>query len=121
MMFSDQVDERQVASHWVRKTGYMLQKALDYRNTGNNERKFTDLYYQDLVTDAIGQLSGIYSLNGGLTPDLIAAFRRHEQENPHGKHGAHQYSLADFGLTEKDIDRHTINYQRFVSQRFSEI
>ncbi|MDD4602216.1 MAG: sulfotransferase [Bacteroidales bacterium] len=121
MIFSGDVDVKQVAGHWVRKMGYMLDKALEYRLLGNNEQKFTDLNYKDLVNDSIGQLSEIYKLNGGLTPELIAAFRKHEEENPHRKNGTHRYSLDDFGLTEADVDRYTAHYQQFVSQRFKGI
>jgi len=114
MMFSDQVDEKRIAGHWVRKTGYMLQKALDYRMRDNNQAKFTDIYYKDLIRDSVTELSRIYEQNGGLTPELIAGFRQHELEHPHRKHGIHQYSLADFHLTENDIDQQTSRYQSFL-------
>jgi hypothetical protein len=114
MIFSDEVDSQRIASHWVRKTGYMLEKALDYRAKGKNNEKFFDIRYQDLVTDSISELSEIYKMNGGLTSDLINRFRDHEKDHPHRKHGIHQYSLADFGLTEADIDYHTRQYQDFL-------
>lgn len=119
MIFSNHVSEKQVADHWVRKTGYMLDKALEYRNIDNNDRLFTDIRYQDLVADSVGQLEKIYQSDGGLTPELITAFRKHEAENPRYKHGTHHYSLDDFGLTEADIDRYTLNYQHFISERLT--
>jgi len=118
MIFSDDVDEKRVAQHWVRKTGYMLQKALDYRMKNNNQQKFTDIFYKDLISDSMGELDKIYRLDGGLTPDLKIRFEKHEQENPHRKYGTHQYSLADFGLTETDIDRHTGHYQKFITEHY---
>ena len=114
MIFSDDVDTERIASHWVRKTGYMLEKALDYRTKDDNNAKFIDIRYQDLITDSIGELSKIYKMNGGLTPDHITRIHDHEKEHPHQKHGVHQYSLADFGLTETDIDQHTKHYQDFL-------
>ncbi len=119
MIFSDDVDEKRVAQHWVRKTGYMLQKALDYRMKNNNQQKFTDIFYKDLITDSMGELDKIYRLDGGLTPDLKLRFEKHEQENPHRKYGTHQYSLADFGLTEADIDRQTEHYQKFITEHYA--
>jgi hypothetical protein len=118
MIFSDHVEEKQVAEHWVRKTGYMLDNALDYRQKDNNNKKFTDIYYKDLLTDSIGELSKIYRLNGGLTPELIDRFQLHERQHPYRKHGEHVYSLADFGLTEMDIDRHTSRYQHYISELY---
>jgi hypothetical protein len=118
MIFSDCVDEKRIAAHWVRKTGYMLDRALDYRAKDGNSEKFTDIYYNDLIRNSEEELRRIYSMNGGLTPDLRARFEKHELENPHRKYGTHQYSLADFGLTESDIDKHTIRYQQFISARY---
>jgi len=118
MMFSDDVDERRIAAHWVRKTGYMLDQALDFRLKGNNNEKFLDIYYKDLIGDSISELGRIYSMDGGLTPELIEGFKKHELEHPHRKHGVHQYSLADFGLTEADIDRHTGHYQSFIKEHY---
>jgi hypothetical protein len=118
MIFSNDVDVQRIARHWVRKTGYMLDKALGYRLQGNNTAKFTDIYYKDLITDSIQELDKIYRQNGGLTDELIARFKKHEEEHPHRKHGAHNYSLADFGLTESDIDNHTANYQQFINSHY---
>jgi hypothetical protein len=118
MIFSDHVDEKRITAHWVRKTGYMLDKALDYREKANNPAKFTDLYYDDLIRNAGKELSRIYSLDGGITPELITRFEKHEKEHPHRKYGKHQYSLSDFGLTEADIDKYTSRYRQFISEHY---
>jgi len=118
MMFSDDVDEHRIAAHWVRKTGYMLEKALDYRSQPGNGEKFLDIYYKDLVGESMKELGRIYLMDGGLNPRLIERFNQHELEHPHRKHGVHQYSLGDFGLTESDIDRHTTHYQDFIKDHY---
>ncbi|HTX87386.1 MAG TPA: sulfotransferase [Bacteroidales bacterium] len=113
-IFSSEVNREAITAHWVRKNGYMLQKAMDYRKKGNNDQKFTDLFYHDVMKDPIGELSKLYRYNGGLTPELMARFLQHEKDHPHRKYGTHQYSLADFGLTEADIDRYTADYQQYM-------
>jgi len=118
MMFSDDVDERMIARHWVRKTGYMLQQALDFRLQGNNSENFLDIWYKDLIRDSMHELGRIYSLDGGLNERLVERFRKHEVEHPHRKHGIHQYSLEDFGLSEADIDKHTSHYQEFMKEHY---
>ena len=118
MIFSDHVDEKRIAAHWIRKTGYMLDKALDYRVKDNNPARFTDIYYDDLIRNSEKELSRIYSLDGGLTPELITRFGNHEQDHPHRKYGTHHYSLADFGLTEADIDKHTRRYRQFIAELY---
>jgi hypothetical protein len=115
MIFSNHVDEKRIAAHWVRKTGYMLDKALDYRAKDNNPAGFTDIYYEDLIRNSEQELSRIYSLDGGLTPELITRFEIHERDHPHRKHGTHHYSVADFSLTEADIDKYTGRYQKFMA------
>jgi hypothetical protein len=110
MIFSSDVDERQVASHWVRKIGYMLDQAVEYRRQPGNDKKFTDIRYKDLISDSITGMEKIYQFNGGITPGLTGRFRQHELEHPHQKHGVHQYSLADFGITASEIDACTKKY-----------
>ncbi len=118
MIFSNRVNEQQVADHWVRKIGYMLDQALSYRLTPGNQEKFTDIHYKSLITDSGAELKKIYNLNGGLTPGLLERFRKHETEHPHQKHGVHQYSLADFGLSEEAIDRQTQTYRKFIADHY---
>ena len=113
MIFSNNVDTGSIARHWIRKTGYMLQKALEYRSRNDNQSKFIDIRYENLVTDSINELSRIYKMNGGLAEDQISRILQHEKEHPHQKHGVHKYALADFGLTEADIDNYTKHYQDF--------
>ncbi len=117
-IFSNEVDERQVAAHWVRKTGYMLEQALEYRLKDGNESRFTDIFYKDLLSDSVDALSLIYKQNGGMTPELAEKFRQHELEHPHRKNGMHHYALADFGLTEADIDQHTTRYQEIFNNHY---
>jgi hypothetical protein len=118
MIFSNNVDEKRIVEHWVRKTGYMLDKTLEYRSKQGNENKFTDIYYEDLIRNSEQELARIYASNGGLTPVLNNKFKSHEKEHPHRKYGTHQYSLENFGLTKKDIDKHTQLYQQFISQHY---
>jgi hypothetical protein len=118
MIFSNSVDERDVAAHWVRKIGYMLSKAMEYRLKPGNEAKFTDLHYKQLVTDSMSELERIYRLNGGLSPAIAERFRRHELEHPHRKYGIHNYSLEDFGLTAMEIDRHSGRYGDFFKENY---
>jgi len=118
MIFSNNINQRQVADHWVRKVGYMLDRALDFRSKDGNNEKFTDIHYHRFITNSEEELSKIYRLNGGLTTALTEKFRIHEATHPHRKYGVHQYSLADFGLTEQEIDHHTTSYREFILQHY---
>lgn len=118
LIFSDKVEVAQVSGHWVRKVGYMLGRALEYRRQGQNDLKFTDIHYRKLVADSIAELEKVYRMNGGLTEELTTLFKQHEAENPHRKHGTHVYSLEDFGLTAADIERNTGEYRQFFREHY---
>ncbi|MBE0647454.1 MAG: sulfotransferase [Bacteroidales bacterium] len=114
MIFSDEVNPRRIAERWIRKTGYALDKAIEFRKRGNHDELFVDVHYKDLVTDSMKEMEKIYRLDGGLTSQLTEQFVRHEKEHPHQKHGVHRYDLTDFNVTKADIDQHTSHYQQFI-------
>jgi hypothetical protein len=118
MIFSDEVDAKAIGKHWVRKTGYMLDKALDHRLKGDNNQRFTDIYYKDLITDSEAEMRKIYATIGGLSDGLVHRFEQHEKEHPHRKHGTHNYSMGDFHLTASDIDHSTSRYQQFMKDHY---
>jgi hypothetical protein len=116
MIFSDHVDRNRITAHWVRKNGYMLEKAIEYRSKEDDDRKFTDIFYHDFIKEPVKELERLYRLDGGMTAGLAERFRQHEKDHPHRKYGTHRYSLEDFGLTEATIDRYTSHYQEFMKQ-----
>ena len=111
-MFSDEVSAQEVANHWVKKIGYMLTRALEYREKNNHIQKFIDVSYQDLVEDNQNVMKRIYSnRNSEITSELQQIFENSERTNPKGKYGIHKYHLKDFGIDEDFIDKYTKEYQ----------
>lgn len=115
VIFSDQADGNAIARHWIRKTGYMLQKGLDYRNTNQHKHQFTDIFYNDLKDTSAKVLTRIYQLDGGMTPELLSRFEKAERENPMRKYGIHDYQLQDFGVDLSDIENQTKPYREFIA------
>jgi hypothetical protein len=115
MIFSNEVSGKEIADHWVRKTGYMLDRAIEFRKKEGHEKLFMDIGYPDLIEDTFKELSRIYAMNDGISPEKKARFEQHEKEHPPRKFGVHRYSLDDFNITKADIDHHTMHYQEFVS------
>lgn len=114
VIFSRRVDPVRIARHWVRKTGYMLSKGLEYRKRKGNESKFSDLFYADFITHPIENINQIYQGLNLYNPSVVSQFEQADRQNPQGKYGIHEYNLQDFGLTVQDIDRHTLGYQHFL-------
>ena len=110
VIFSDHVDISEVTRHWVRKTEYMLNKGIAYRLEGSHENCFTDIIYEELVTDPLVQLEKIYRRFKGITGSLRAGFKKADLENPQGKYGIHEYSLSDFGLNEEELVQRNATY-----------
>jgi hypothetical protein len=115
-IFSDEVPREEVASHWIRKTTYMLEKGLEYRNQENNQAKFTDILYEHLVADSMGELEKVYRNNGGMSEELSEKFRKAEIENPKGKYGVHEYGIDEFGVTREELVRFNDTYFKLYSQ-----
>ena len=116
VIFSDNADGNAIARHWIRKTGYMLQKGMDYRNASPHKEQFTDILYNELRDTSSEVLSKIYRLDGGVTPELITRFEKAERENPMRKYGIHDYKLDDFGVSKEDILKETVQYRNFISK-----
>jgi hypothetical protein len=115
VIFSNHVELESVASHWVRKIGYMLAKGMEYRIKEGNEQKFTDIIYDRFTNDPMPDLQRIYSRFGGISKDQSDRFVKSHDENPQGKYGFHQYSLQDFGLTPEDLGRQSNSYPFFYN------
>ena len=114
VMFSNDVDKHEVAEHWVRKNGYMLDRALEFHEKNGHRIEFTDILYRDLVDNSIAVLNRIYKdRNETISPALENIFGEVNKKNYKNKYGRHFYDLADFGIDENYIDKYTKKYQEF--------
>jgi hypothetical protein len=114
ILFSDHVDAHEVAEHWVKKIGYMLSRALEYRSQTTTPNQVIDVFYKELVDNSTNVLNQIYrEQNLAISPDLQKVFEMTERSNPRSKYGRHQYSLEDFGINRDFIDEASMSYQMF--------
>jgi len=114
ILFSKEVYQKDVAKHWVRKNGFMLEKALEYRKSNNKEVSFTNVSYKELIKDSLGVIEQIYADRGEvISQELKAVFEKSNSDNPKGKYGVHQYNLDDFGVDEAYIRKFTKKYEQF--------
>lgn len=114
ILFSNHVNAGEVAQHWVRKIGYMLTRAMEYREKNTGNRQIIDVLYNDLVSDSKSVLNKIYhNQNLEISPELQQLFEFSEKLNPRGKYGIHHYAHKDFGIDHDYIDSFTSKYQEF--------
>ena len=114
ILFSEEVDQEVVAEHWVRKNGYMLSKALEYRSNKEDNSSFTDVSYKELVDGTMKVLKRIYKDCGAeVSDELLRIFEASNRLNPKGKYGKHQYNLEEFGIDEAYLRQFTSSYEEF--------
>lgn len=68
-----------------------------------HQDQFHDIYFDDVVKDPFGTVLGVYE-KFGITPptDMQQRMQQYLDDSPRGKHGKHEYSLADYCLTEEN-------------------
>ncbi len=115
-MFSDAVTKKSVADHWVRKIGYMLDKATESRTKHGNESDFLDIDFNNLVSDSMTEMQRIYNhTDMELSEEKRQIIAANEKLNPPGKYGKHIYSHAELDVTKESIDQASKNYQTFYN------
>lgn len=78
--------------------------------------KVLDVRYSDMMGDPLAVVEQIYAhCDLTLPPSRKTAIADHHAQNPKGKHGSHEYSLAEFGLNNADIaKRYSAYSERFL-------
>jgi len=70
-----------------------------------------DLWHRDLVRDPIAGVRAIYeAFEAELSPPAEARMRDWVDAHPREEHGAHRYSLGDFGI---EPERHGALFSRY--------
>jgi hypothetical protein len=112
MIFSDEVDPKRVASHWLHKIENMASRTIATRERVN-DRGFIDVGYYDVVENPIAQIARIYETAGmKLTPEARDAMEASRRVNKQHKYGRHTYSLADFGVTRDEVESRMSAYRK---------
>lgn len=91
----------------------MLDTVMRQRAEGviPNER-IIDVRYHDLMTDPIGTLRSVYERIGAeFTDEVRQRVLAYLAAKPKGTHGAHEYSLAEFGLDATELRHRFADYQ----------
>jgi len=111
-VFSNAVDPKEVAEHWVRKVRRLMEVSIATREQraerggeGVDEGAFIDVSYYDLLKDPIAEVARIYDFAGiDFDAGVESAARAMTQRNVQNKYGRHRYRLEDFGLSNESID-----------------
>src|SRR6187549_1701775 len=112
-IFSDQVTLEHVTRHWIKKTGYMLARGIQFRNA-HPEEKYTDVHYKQLVSSPLEVLENIYRFGDPVSNELKQKFQETEKLNTQYRYGKHTYKLEDFGIKPEEITSLVEMYEGFL-------
>jgi len=75
-----------------------------FENEPKEKQPFYNVEYSEMIKNPIEIIRGIYDQYGiAFTADAEERMRSWLANNPQHKHGRHQYSMEEYGLTEEDI------------------
>src|SRR5690606_37984824 len=109
-VYSDQIDYRGIGRSFIDTFQLMIDRSETYR-AKHGQDSIHDVQYADTLRDPLETVRGIYAAFGEtLTPEAEAAMKAFLAANPKGKHGKHEYDLAEFGLTREGVRERFASY-----------
>ncbi|MEJ2132056.1 MAG: sulfotransferase [Gammaproteobacteria bacterium] len=118
--FSEHVDMADIGTTWSRLWAIGLERTLEFRRTHPaHASRFLDVRYAELVSDPLAVVQRIYAHIGlAMTEAARAGMARYLAEHRQGRHGRHEYRLADYGLDpEREWSRFETYAQRYGIER----
>jgi hypothetical protein len=107
---SDRDDAEELGAEQVDSWVEGVRRAMDFRNRMGNSR-FADVSFADLQSDPIGTLQAAYDTLGlTFTDATLASVKRWATDHRPGSRGAHEYDLADYGLTSEGVRERFADY-----------
>lgn len=108
--FSDADHTGYIAEHWTRMLETSVARVDAFRHA-RPDHPILDVAYRDLIADPVKVVETIYAFAGrDLSGPAADAMRAYLAANPAGKHGAHRYDLAEFGLEAADVSARFAGY-----------
>lgn len=113
MGFMGRIDTDWLKENCTYQAVLHAERMLDYRDKHGPD-SMIDVHYADLMADPMAAMRRLYvSLGDVLTPEAEAAMQAWLDANPQGKFGKHDYKLAQYGLSVKEL---APKFERYLSQ-----
>ncbi len=109
---SDRDDRPELGAEQLNCWAEGISRAMDFRRRAGDDR-FCDVSFADLQNDPVGTLARSYASLGLTFTDASARAVRHwARGHEPGSRGAHDYELADYGLTPEGVRERFTPYLR---------
>lgn len=117
---SDDVDEVECARQWQERMAWAVRRCLASREK-IPERQIADVWFLDALAKPLEVVAQIYArFEIELTAAARAALEQWLRDNRRDKRPPHDYTLAEFGLSEAEIRAVFADYRRrFIQPRLS--
>ena len=109
-IYSDAVDLKGIGESFIDTFEVMIARA-DAFKAKHGADAIHDVQYADTVRDPVGTVKRIYErFDEPWTPEIEAAMQGYMDANPKGKHGKHEYSLEEYGLSKGYVRERFADY-----------
>jgi Sulfotransferase family len=107
---SDRDDAKELGAEQLESWVEAVRRAMDFRNRVGDDR-FADVSFADLQRDPVGTLRTSYQRLGlTFTDATYASVNQWAAGHKPGSRGAHDYALADYGLTPESVRERFTDY-----------
>lgn len=119
LLFREKIDLKAIGREWMMMWAKGLRRAITVRERVGSDR-FFDVSFASFTADPVGAIRQIYDHFGdAFTPETERAVNEQHQRVSAGSRTPHRYDIAQFGLTNAQIDAEFAFYRDYF-QRYME-
>jgi hypothetical protein len=109
--YSDDVDPLEVGPYWRDRFVVALRDFTEVRD--RRPDRIVDVGFKDQMSDPVGTATRVLGeLGVAADRDALEAYMAHNREQ---RHGSHDYTAEDFGLSEDELEQDFAFYQKELS------
>lgn len=113
MGFVGQADKTWIKENCTYQARLHADRIMDFRDKFGEDRVI-DVHYADLMRRPLDTMRQLYAeLGDDFSDDAEQGMQRWIEDNPRDKFGKHEYKLAEFDLTPKDVEA---LFERYLSR-----
>ncbi|MDP3491691.1 MAG: sulfotransferase [Hyphomonadaceae bacterium] len=108
-----EINSKDLIAYHVMRAKMVIDRYMESRDRLGLDGRILDIPYQRIRTDSLSVIREIYQhAEHTLAPESEQLMKDYELTNEQGKHGAHEYSLEGYGLSESAINNSFREYNR---------
>ena len=121
-MYTDKEDSRRTGREQLEVWAEFQNRFLADRQSLDREDQIVDVHFDSFVRDQLHVVDSIYERFGwDLHPEDRKKMHSFLLEQPRGKHGMHEYSLEEFGITDNEVNENFADYLDFLAGELPKI